>query len=325
MKKFSLLICTVICAICAFGQESNVILPDSVWFTPYEEDGLVLNSVNDVITVHMDKVPNVPVTFMFVTGNGFGIDMQYIRDTITSTSYNLKLERKYWGVPYNEEFFLNLAVTFTYGEGDDIEYYLNKDGEPIVFQAMYMTHDNGSAEFVRSYPTGEWEKYYTFKNAYEDGTGTLYFTKEVQLPQNSIGTIHYFVDDEEIDSVSISNFEASWSEWDGLYAVNFVWSSEDYTADDLSEVVIDFDNITYDGQSISIPAMKLENINLSNNRSNKKSSNTADINAIITSEDGVFDIYNIQGSVVKKNANNADIKQLPRGLYVVNGKKMIVR
>lgn len=305
---------------CAFAQESNVILPDSVWFTPYEEDGLVLNSVDDVITVHMDKVPNVPVTFMFVTGNGFGIDMQYIRDTVTSTSYNLKLERKYWGVPYNEEFFLNLAVTFTYGEGDDIEYYLNKDGEPIVFQAMYMTHDNGPAEFVRSYPTGEWEKYYTFQNAYEEGTGTLYFTKEVST-QPSIGTIVYYLKDGDIQEAAITTYEAAWSEWDGLYAINFLFSKDDLSYNDIEAIEVEFSGISNDDEELSIPMMVLENEASSPMRMKKNS--TAGLSLINSNE--TYDVFNMQGVALLKNATYSEVKALPAGIYVINGKKVAIK
>lgn len=324
MKKFSLLICTIICAMCAFAQESNVILPDSVWFTPYEEDGLVLNSVDDVITVHMDKVPNVPVTVMFVTGNGFGIDMSHEYYPVNSSTFDIELKRENWGIPYNEEFFLNLAVTFTYGEGDDIEYYLNENGEPVIFEAMYMAPDEGQAEFVRSFPTGEWEKYFTFEDAYNEGTATLYFTKEVQT-EDKIGTIRYYADDEEIDSVEIAEFEKDWSFWDGLYAINFLWNSESYEADDLSSVIIDFNGISYDGTSIQVPPMTLVNASPSNSANKiRRESKTAGVNNLSTL-DNHFDIYNLQGVIVKKAATKATLLQIPKGCYIVNGQKIIVR
>lgn len=39
----------------------------------------------------------------------------------------------------------------------------------------------------------------------------------------------------------------------------------------------------------------------------------------------LFDIYTIQGVVVKRNASNEDLNQLPAGIYVAGGKKVVVK
>ena len=41
--------------------------------------------------------------------------------------------------------------------------------------------------------------------------------------------------------------------------------------------------------------------------------------------DKVFDIFSIQGVVVKRNATNDDLKALPAGIYVAGGKKVVVK
>lgn len=331
MKKFSLLLCAGLCALCTFAQESNVVLPSSAVITPSnygstDEFGVdSLTNVNSTITVEFDKAPSVDVTVMYITGSGFGINMTYKRLPANGTTLEIPLNRESWGVPFNEEFSLNLGITFTYGEGDDIEYYLNEDEEPVMFEAMYTTHDNGPAEFVRSYPTGEWESYYTFEDAYNDGIATLYFTKEVVLPPNAIGTIHYYIEDEEIESIPVANYEANWSDWDGLYVINFSWNSEDYSAEDLSEVVIDFANITYDGKNVSVPSIVYKNELNESNRRAKKSANTAKLNKLSVDNNQSSDIYNIQGVLVKRNASTEDFRVLPKGIYIVNGQKMVVR
>ena len=37
----------------------------------------------------------------------------------------------------------------------------------------------------------------------------------------------------------------------------------------------------------------------------------------------LFDIYNLQGKVVRKNAN--DLNGLPKGIYIVKGQKVVVK
>jgi hypothetical protein len=47
--------------------------------------------------------------------------------------------------------------------------------------------------------------------------------------------------------------------------------------------------------------------------------------SIIASDDDAITVYNLQGIRVLNNANAAQIKALPKGLYIVNGKKQIVK
>ena len=42
-------------------------------------------------------------------------------------------------------------------------------------------------------------------------------------------------------------------------------------------------------------------------------------------EDANFDIYSVNGMIIKRNGNKADLKALDPGIYVVNGKKVLVK
>ena len=42
-------------------------------------------------------------------------------------------------------------------------------------------------------------------------------------------------------------------------------------------------------------------------------------------EDTNFDVYSVNGMVIKRNANKADVKDLDPGVYVINGKKVLVK
>ncbi|MCF0208443.1 MAG: hypothetical protein HUK07_03245, partial [Bacteroidaceae bacterium] len=45
----------------------------------------------------------------------------------------------------------------------------------------------------------------------------------------------------------------------------------------------------------------------------------------ITLNNNNANVYTVAGQLVKKGAKAADIKQLPASLYIVNGKKVVVK
>lgn len=44
-----------------------------------------------------------------------------------------------------------------------------------------------------------------------------------------------------------------------------------------------------------------------------------------TSADSLFNVYDLQGTLVKEAASKAEVNALPSGLYIVNGKKIMVK
>lgn len=56
----------------------------------------------------------------------------------------------------------------------------------------------------------------------------------------------------------------------------------------------------------------------------KKSNAQANISKVITSDSKVT-VYNLQGSVVLSNTNASELKNLPKGVYVVNDIKVVIR
>lgn len=320
MKKQLLCLFALIMSIGAFAQSADVILPTTVEFDPWDEDGYYLPSVNEVIHVEMDKVPNVPVTIMYVTGNSFGIDMKYQRITVTDKSFDIKLNRENWGIPYNQMFILNLAITFTYGEGDELEYYLNEEDEPIFFTSLYFTEDEGAAEYVATYPNGEWEKYFTFADAYKDGTVSLFFTKEV-THEASIGTITYLLKDGDEKFASIEDVVSEWSVMDGLYMLSFSIAS-DLTANQIETIIISFNGISNAQGILMIPELILENDSYSPMKLHKNNTSGLMMSTVATD---VYDVYSITGVQIKKEATSQEINNLPSGMYIINGKKVSVR
>lgn len=51
----------------------------------------------------------------------------------------------------------------------------------------------------------------------------------------------------------------------------------------------------------------------------------ASVDDIIADGDGVYVVYNLHGIKVMETENVADVNNLPKGIYIVNGSKVVVR
>ncbi|MBD4339149.1 hypothetical protein GUH15_24470, partial [Xanthomonas citri pv. citri] len=47
-------------------------------------------------------------------------------------------------------------------------------------------------------------------------------------------------------------------------------------------------------------------------------------NDITADENATFDIYTIEGNIVKAAANMGDVENLENGMYIVNGQKLMI-
>lgn len=311
------------------AQVADPVIPSVVTLTPYDDMGVDLPSVNSQITVTMDAVPNVPVTVMYITGNGFAMNMNYERINVPGETFTIPLSREKWGVPYNEVYYLNLVVTFTYGEGDEIDYYINPDTkEPVVASCMYMTADTGDARLELTFPNqqnidnGD----FSLSGAYEMHSGSLYFSKEVGTT-NAFGSVMlYDADGGEInfDPIIISVNSGEWSEMDGLYMVSFTFQTdEEIDVDSISEIVYSFSGFSYEGAPIIIEPFSISTISSTPKvaqpvKKSKLSSSLSLPNEGVT-------VFNIQGNLVYSNASNDIISSLPAGLYIIDGKKVFIK
>lgn len=49
------------------------------------------------------------------------------------------------------------------------------------------------------------------------------------------------------------------------------------------------------------------------------------IETAISAKSDVFDIYNLQGVKLYQNASLSDVYNLPRGIYIIGGKKIMIK
>lgn len=311
------------------AQVADPVIPSVVTLTPYDEMGVNLPSVNSQITVTMDAVPNVPVTVMYITGNGFAMNMNYERISVEDKkTFTIPLSREKWGVPYNEVYYLNLVVTFTYGEGDEIEYYLNPETmEPVVASCMYMTADSGDARLELTFPNQQNidNEMYSIAQAYGIGECNAFFSKTVDASASTGIIIVYDFDGEELSSSELIYKNEEWSDMDGLYQVNYTYEPEDeINSDDIARIEIQFGGVTYvGGAEMDIPAITLypKQETKAAPRKNAKSKLSEELGI----SDAAFKIFNTQGSLINANATKTDVDALPSGLYIVNGKKVLIK
>lgn len=339
MKKILLFFGAVaMAATASFAQVVNPILPTSATFNPGSvdpEDVYLMDSVNQSITVTFDVQPNVPVAVMYVTGNGFGLGMNYEYLTAVDRQITIDMNREKWGIPYQQTYFLHLAVTFAYDvvneEGETVpEYYLDADGEPVIFERIYMTPDDGEARLETWFPNNTmFNEDYTFADAYDAGAMYVYFSKPVVAPEDVATVTYYSSNGGFIDSFEVPVLEQEWSDMDGLYQVLFSFASPDFTADKIGKIEIQLNPVkwlnpaTTEYENITSPVIVLSNSGVKPQAVPRKVKKGV-ANGLAVGTESVS-VYNLQGILVVKNASTEDLKNLAPGMYIINGQKFVVK
>ncbi|MDE6716975.1 MAG: T9SS type A sorting domain-containing protein [Muribaculaceae bacterium] len=260
---------------------------------------------------------------MVATGMGFGVEpVLYELDTTSSPSvFTFTMNEKRWGQPYMGMLNAVCMVCFGKGEGDDMELMLDNEEEPLFFQAVYAAENNFPARFMYASPNGVWEDE-TFADAYNRGEVSFVFSNPVTFTNlANIGKIRY-VGEGFDESYDITDYTSDWDMLNGLWAVTFALSNEDFTAEDLSRIVITLSGVesVIGESSITVKPLELSNVASPAPRKIKKA-----MERDLTSGNELVNIYNVQGTLVKESVNRTAIKDLPAGLYIVDGKKYVVR
>lgn len=330
MKKFLLsLAAFVLSAGALFAQEEG----DQVTFKALNqsedyEDGMPLESVDADILItfkNYDSESEYKPHLMVATGGGFEIGQEPVEldptPIIGTANYAcvFSMDKSTWGNPYLGNFQATLMVYF---ENEDGDYLFDDDDEPLMFMQSYVTPNIYTAELVSVYPDGNWVKE-TFEKAYNRGEITFSFNNEVIFNNpNNLGTItYYFGDDSE--PVVIPTCNAGWNLTDGNWAVSFNLKNDDYEVEDLTKIVIELSGVktVVNNQFVTVPPVILNNTVTPQQSPRFKNAMENEL----TSNNELVNIYNLQGSLVKESVNKAAIKELPAGIYIVDGKKVVVR
>ena len=300
----------------------------------YLKDTWTIPSVTESVSISFTEYnPDVATAggwtpyLMTVAGAGFGVDpVPYVlgdfANSGSATNFVFPMEKSTWGNPYLGNFHVTLMVCFINEEGD---FLMGSDEEPVMYQAIYTTPNTFPAELISTYPNNEWENE-TFAEAYADGKISFLFANPVEFSNaNLAATIIYRLTEGNPQSKTLTenDIEAGWEYMDGYYALTFNYAKEGLDANAIDNITITLINVKSLNQTISVPAIVLNNFaNISKGISQKSKAATAGVaDGLVNNLE--FDVYSVDGRLVREKSSSLD--GLDAGIYIVNGKKIIIR
>lgn len=238
-----------------------------------------------------------------------------------------------WGDPVNGEYRVSIGFPDIYYmvDGEPVEPLYpvyNEDGDiedgiSSEAEICLMIPDDAPAKYVGVYPSAEEMEGMTIGELYESGMMGFLFSNEVNC-ENLVGTVTYVADGDpyEYDIFDYDIF-ADWTR-DGKFMICvFFPELEDVDIEDLESITVHVENVTtMSGNTISVPDALFEN------RSVRKSPSTAGINfskMIDAYSEGNVSVYSLEGTLIRNITSSADFSSLKSGVYVINGKKVIIR
>lgn len=280
-------------------------------------------------TVLENKDQEVTFTFsesVTVTKIGFASgplnQRQFAVDIVPQTGKTIKAQilDSYWGKAQDGVISMQvMCMDVLDAKGDTIK---NADGYPEQFIVNYTYKEAASgAKFVSVWPA---EGEYSAAEMY--GTGAdFYFTDEVEMTNaDATAIILYETDFEEYEVlVPAADIWEDWDWWTGNYALSVPLPEvEDITASEVERITIQLQGIkSLSGTNVSVPTIIYESVS----PQRKASPSTASKLDLNINSNQTFDVYSISGACVLKSATNADLKTLENGIYIMNGKKFIVK
>lgn len=235
-----------------------------------------------------------------------------------------------WGVPYCGEYILSVTLAnISDNEGNPIQ-IPEEDPETgkIIYQdyvasGYYVSPDKTPAQYKGVDPdpayTSAWD-------AYLDGWGMveLLFDNVAECSEDEEIQVLYTKTDGYIISETVwgDELEGDWSIWDQRYHLGIPLPPADITEETLAKITINVSGITSYGINVSIP--KIEYSNVAPQVQMKKAPATAGITSVNISEFN-GNVYNMHGILIKESATSMDVQNLPKGMYIVNGKKVVVK
>ena len=318
MKKiFTAMAALALCSTAAFAQ-------GGVSFSP--EQGEV-NSFDFPVEITVDLPGAAGAVVQFMGGSGF---TQTVSEPemhpLDEGKLDFQITKELWGDSFDGTFQLQVLV---FPIDEDGAPFVDEDEEPLMLGGGY-TYTPKEAVFVKSVPNDMWLNT-TFAQAYTNNEFKLYFSREV-YPTDTIGTIEYYDTDGETYGVDtpITTYNTEWNYLDGMCVVSFTYANSELNADELGCIKLTFNPFHYEyeegGQTISGNTI-VEDIILNNGAApapqQKIVKAKKGLEAGLSTSVEPMNIYSVQGSLVKENAT--DLSGLQPGLYIVNGKKTVVK
>lgn len=231
-----------------------------------------------------------------------------------------------WGTASTKQNLLSVQINdVTLADGTHIS---NIGGQEAAIGSTYSYDEPIGFEFIGVSPT---EDEATYQEVYDDYWYVEFmFTEAVELPEDEDTTCatvtFYDRRDDELCSVNLTSWDVfgNWNYRAGYYSIQVAIPEVPDDADGYSSATVELKNVKYNGNALSVMPSVTYLANLSKSTPHKSKGSTASIE-LIDSESHTNDVYSLEGTLVIKNASKEDLKSLERGLYIINGNKIVIR
>ena len=206
--------------------------------------------------------------------------------------------------------------------------YTDDDGTTVVAKNEFSGSDEYGTEGFSIAITGN-----RAKTLNAQGTVTVDGTAHTGIKcSNGAQNTLYFPDDVYVTNVTIYAYanadeltkDAYWKEFNG---VTYTVDDNDYNTTDSTDPGVasfDLDNVTgsVTFTNTGLQPIFVMSVTYNTGDDTETGISTVNANAVI---DATINVYNLSGMKVMSTTNAADINNLSKGLYIINGKKVVIK
>lgn len=326
MKKCILSFIMAIIAIIAQAQESV----DYSYAVMPSEDNWNQSSLSGTVTFTFDQ-PVIAKRAVAMNGAGGTGDFQIIPlDTTEATrEIVVPISDSCWGDPYWGAFYMVVMLSeLTDEDGNEILV----DGEPLMPSVSYLCANTFPARFLHAVPA---TKAFSAASAYENSVVALLYSQEISIKDAEVIVNIVYEDTPYPTKLTSSQITCEPDEFTGIWTILIPVRNPELP-DDISYLdedafssmsihitnVKSVDDVDVVTPTIMFPQyspLEFENAFFAPKRENS----TTYVEFL--NEDSLATVYNMQGMCVARSMSKCEIKNLPSGLYVINGSKVILK
>lgn len=263
-----------------------------------------------------------------VNYNGVAVKSGDKVDTIpgagSGPNIDVALLESYWGTPVNGVNHISVTLLNVTVDGVSIS---NVAGNPGCIGANYTLQE---AMEQATYLGVEEDPYWWLAQDLFGFTVTFKYNKEVSVA-NATAEIEFFnADGESMETITIPNEEypdaeilGEWNMRANYYGVIVGIPSLDLTANDFAKMKVTLKGVEANESPVSETYDSTFPDELNTTTPKRIGTSGIGVNTVETNQNGT--VYSITGAVVLRDATASDINKLAKGIYVVNGKKYIIK
>ena len=206
--------------------------------------------------------------------------------------------------------------------------FSNIEGEEGMVVANYFIDETPTSVTYLGVDPAEDEA--TYQEVYDNyWYATFKFSDAVDLPESGSCAIVTFYDDSERDLAELEltsdDVFGDWNYRAGYYAIQVAVPEVPDDAEDYVSVQVRLNGITYQGTALTNQpsATYLRNLPSQNNAV-RRVNQTANVSITDALQPSSVSVFDINGRPVKGNMKPSEIKFLPKGLYIIDNKKVII-